>query len=252
MNEKEIKQKVFEHWENDNVESMYDKHLISLEIELISQLIQNDKEILDAGCGEGEGTLVYSKISGSNILGADYSPTRLKKAKERLSHQANVEFRQVDFLEKLPFDQKFDVIVSQRFLINLFNWKNQSETISKLISLLNPGGELIMLEGSKDGVNELNEVRSRFGLDPIPIPWHNEFFDDSQLETFIKEQSMTLKLKSGLGAYFLLTRGVRPYFDKELNWDAEYNQIASGLSSSEMSMISDRFSRLRLWHFKQQ
>jgi 2-polyprenyl-3-methyl-5-hydroxy-6-metoxy-1,4-benzoquinol methylase len=55
-------QQLLEYWDRDDVESMYDKHLLNREIELIRQRIPPNTKLLDAGCGEGEGTLVYSAI----------------------------------------------------------------------------------------------------------------------------------------------------------------------------------------------
>ena len=55
-------EEVLEHWNRDDVESMYDKHLLNAEIELIKRRITPNTKILDAGCGEGEGTLAYSAI----------------------------------------------------------------------------------------------------------------------------------------------------------------------------------------------
>jgi len=42
-----------------------------------------------------------------------------------------------------------------------------------------------MLEGSKPGVDSLNELRSALGLEPIPVQWHNLFFDDDTLVGFM-------------------------------------------------------------------
>src|SRR6266576_3192038 len=52
------------------------------------------------------------------------------------------------------------------------------------IRLRKPGGRLLMLEGSKQGMDSLNEFRAAFGLNPIPVKWHNLFFDDEVLIRF--------------------------------------------------------------------
>ena len=107
-----------------------------------------------------------------------------------------------------------------------------------MIKLLKVGGRLILCEGSQQGVKELNKFRNQLNLKPIPVRWHNLFIDDDKLE---KEG---FKLVDGMGGYFLLTRGVRPYFDKKLNWDCEFNRLASKIK------MSTKYSRLKLWLFE--
>src|SRR5258705_3218411 len=136
-------QTVFDHWNDERVESMYDKHLLGLEIASIKQRIPDGSRILDAGCGEGEGTVVYSDIPDVRMEGADFSPTRLQKAAERIGRRQNVSLKLMDFLEPCTLDADYDVIVSQRFLIHLADWRQQSEVIRLLVSLLRPVGRLI-------------------------------------------------------------------------------------------------------------
>jgi ubiquinone/menaquinone biosynthesis C-methylase UbiE len=244
---------VLEYWNRDEVESMYDKHLLNLEIELIRQRLARSAgspmKILDAGCGEGEGTLVYAGIPGARIHAADFSETRLRKAADRLKHCANVTFTQVDFLQGFAFDRDYDCIVSQRFLINLMEWDLQQRVLRDLVSLLRPGGRLLMLEGSQNGVDALNRFRSHFQLEPLPVKWHNLFFVDERLQAFMAEQGMTLIETTGPGAYFLLTRGVRPALDATLNWDAPFNEGAASLAVAETLGFGAEFSRLKLWVF---
>src|SRR3954467_1666318 len=103
---------VLEYWNQDNVESMYDKHLINLEIQLIKQKIRPGSKVLDAGCGEGEGTIEYSGIKDVFVHAVDFSETRLKKASERLEGRKNVKMQQVDFLGKYDLDKDYDYVVA--------------------------------------------------------------------------------------------------------------------------------------------
>ncbi len=92
-------EEVLEYWNNNAVESMYDKHLLNAEIELLLRQIPEGAKILDAGCGEGEGTLAYSSVPGTVVHAVDFSETRLQKARERLSGRQNVICKQVDLWE---------------------------------------------------------------------------------------------------------------------------------------------------------
>jgi SAM-dependent methyltransferase len=145
-------------------------------------------------------------------------------------------------------DSDYDVVVTQRFLINLMEWDLQRRVITRLVSLLKPGGRLLMLEGSQPGVDELNRFRAACGLPPIPVRWHNRFFDDCEIQQFVADSGWKLKAVEGLGGYFLLTRGVRPLLDSVLNWDCEFNRIAASPGLGELGAFdSHRFSRLKLW-----
>lgn len=241
---------IVDYWNKKNVESMYDKYLLKAEINLIKKYITPHSKILDAGCGEGEGTLEYSFIKGTVIHGADFSDTRLKLAKERLKKRSNVFLKKIDFLSKYKLDLDYDLIISQRFLINLVRLENQKKVITDLVGLLKPGGKLIMLEGSQQGVESLNKLRRIFKLPPIPIKWHNIFFDDKELLLFMNKIGCKLIQQDGLGAYFFLTRGIRPFFDKTLDWNNEFNKLSSLETTFKMLDFGVKFSRLKLWVFQ--
>ncbi len=243
-------QEILAYWNQDHIESMYDKYLLNLEIELIKKRLAKNTKILDAGCGEGEGTLEYSKIPGVKIHAVDFSETRLKKASKRLSKQSNVSLKKIDLLGTYLFDKDYDTIISQRFLINLPAWKWQQKVILNFKSMLKKGGELVMLEGSIEGVETLNKFRKQFGLNPIPTKWHNLFFHDKTLIAFMKKNNFILEAEDGLGEYFLLTRGLRPYFEKNLNWDSKFNQIACYPYIRKLLRLGSTCSRLKLWVFK--
>jgi ubiquinone/menaquinone biosynthesis C-methylase UbiE len=237
-------------WDQEDVESMYDKHLLDGEILLIKARIPEGAKVLDAGCGEGEATLAYSLVPGVRIDAFDFSETRLRKARERLRGQSNVSLRQMDALQPDGLHTDYDLVVSQRFLINLTDWELQKQVLVTLMRALRRGGRLLMLEGSQAGVRELDELRAAWGLAPIPVRWHNLFFDDDALRSFMAENGHTLQETRGLGAYFSLTRGVRPALDAELDWNSEFNRLAATQKMEELLGLGPRFSRLRLWVFE--
>jgi SAM-dependent methyltransferase len=243
-------ERILEYWNRDDVESMYDKHLLEAEIELIRQRIPLNSKILDVGCGEGEGALAYSAIPGVIVQAVDFSDTRLRKATERLKGRENVTLKKVDLLGTYALHNDYDIIVSQRFLINIMEWHLQKQVLLDLMELLKPGGRLLMLEGSKQGVDSLNEFRRVWGLNPIPVKWHNLFFDDHLLIDFMQHHGYRLIEQDGLGTYFLLTRGVRPNLDSKLNWDCEFNRLAASRAMEDMLELGARFSRLKLWVFQ--
>ncbi len=243
-------QQILEYWNDAETESMYDKYLLEAEINLIKQYLSPNSKILDAGCGEGEGTLVYASIPGVEMYATDYSHTRLKKAEERLKNCANVTLLEVNFLDDYSLPKDFDYIISQRFLINLSESKLQHQVLLDLMLLLKPGGKLLMLEGSKQGAEFLNSFRVAWGLEPIPVKWHNLFFDDAALVTFMKKNGYSLVEESGLGTYFFLTRGIKPALQNDLNWQCEFNKTAASKTMQALLGFTTEFSRLKLWIFE--
>lgn len=241
---------VLDYWNDNEVESMYDKHLLNSEIALLLKRVPAGAKILDAGCGEAEGTLAYSSVPGTTVHAVDFSETRLEKARERLAGRPNVKCKQVDFLGTYELDRDYDIVISQRFLINLMEWELQQRVLLDLVSMLKTGGRLLMLEGSKQGVDSLNEFRSAVGLEPIPVKWHNLFFDDHALVDFMKQHGCRLVDEDGLGTYFLLSRGVRPLLDQTLNWDSDFNRLAASERVGELLQLGPKFSRLKLWVFE--
>ncbi len=238
---------VLAYWNQENIESMYDKFLINQEIDLIKKFIPVGAKILDAGCGEGEGTLAYASIKGSSVHAADFSDMRINKAKERLGKINNVRINKIDFLGSYELDYNYDVIISQRFLINLMEWDLQKKVIRDLSGRLKVNGLLLLLEGSNNGVERLNNFRALFNLPPIPVKWHNLFFEDTKLEKYLTDLGLGLTAKEGLSEYFLLTRGLRPYFEKELNWDSKFNSISASDELKLLLSLGDKYSRLKLW-----
>ena len=250
VNDGDLGARVLAYWNDERAESMYDKNLLNLEIDSIKTWIETGTRILDAGCGEGEGTNAYADVPGVRVDAADFSPTRLRKAAARVGSRANVTLKQIDFLGSYALDGAYDAIVSQRFLINLGNWTRQSKVIIDLAGLLKRGGRLIILEGSQQGVNSLNEWRSVWNLPPIPTRWHNCFLDDALLRALLCDNGCDLREVSGFGSYFLLTRGIRPLLSDNLDPESDFNRIAATPQVRSLLAVGETFSRLKLWVFE--
>jgi len=236
---------VHEHWDKPETESMDDKIWLAAETNLVRSFIPDRSRILECGCGEGETTAIYADIPGVSIVACDYSATRLQMALDRLHDVENVTLTRRDLRMGLPIGE-FDVVLSQRFLINLAGWTEQKNVLLNMMDVVPPGGRIILAEGSLQGQAELNRVRKLMDLYPITQKWHNQFLDDNLLEEVLIERGKIL-VKTGFGNFFLLTRGFRQVFDPVPHWDHRFNAVAASSEMREILNLGDRFSRIRVW-----
>ena len=113
-------------------------------------------------------------------------------------------------IETLPED-KFDLILTQRCLQNLPDYESQYEAINNLLERKSGQGMLCLMECSKDGVEQLNTLRSRLGMSPIEgiEPWHNNFFHDHQLI-----DDFNARIVHFSSTYMFLSKVVSPVFSR--------------------------------------
>lgn len=144
--------------------------------------------VLDIGCGNGYSTIKYAeKFPSIHFYGVDYSYEMIKRAKKNTLKNCGFDTADVLDISSLP-KKKFELIITQRCLQNLPDYKKQYDAINNLISLKTRNGRLLLMECSKNGVAQLNKYRKIFlraSLDGIE-PWHNNFFVDEKIKTDFK------------------------------------------------------------------
>lgn len=156
--EKEAKSKydiIAEHYHNWRTKLnpsgwMYNEHL---EMPATLKLIGNvkDKKILDFGCGTG----IYTKIlknKGAQIKGFDISSRMLKIANDYVK---DVEFKQGTG-NKIPFDEKFDVVIASLVLDYFEDWDKPLKEINRV---LKNNGYFIFSIG-----NPISEVSEKYKI----------------------------------------------------------------------------------------
>lgn len=162
-----------------------EKYLRLLEIRTMRNLIKtyNPRNVLDIGCGNGYSTKIFAAAFPSvDFVGLDYSEMMIQEANK--SPVKNCKFLLGDVLDISSFPSgSFDLVITQRCLQNLPNYELQRDAIKNLLTRKSPHGTLLLMECSKDGVNQLNRVRQKFGMGPVEgvEPWHNNFFFDNDL-----------------------------------------------------------------------
>ena len=155
-----------------------------LEMEAIAGYARDGLRVLDVGCGNGITAIELARRYHVDLTGIDFAAEMVAEA-ARLASRADlkgsVRFQAGDVL-LLPDElERFDLIYTERTLINLPDWPSQRGAIEAIVRRLSRGGLFVMCENSQDGLDEINEFRQRIGLPEIKAPWHNRYFRDAEL-----------------------------------------------------------------------
>jgi len=120
--------------------------------DLVSNIVDHPNlKVIDLGCGTGELTKKLSeRLSNSTVLGIDNSAEMLAKAPV----SKNLDFKQLSIPEQFEENTKWDVIFSNAAL----QWiDNHGELFPKIISRLNPNGQLAV-QMPQQNENILNRI----------------------------------------------------------------------------------------------
>ena len=142
---------------------------------------ESDKRVLELGCGNGYLLqVVRERYPQLQLVGADYSPDMVSLAASR--ELAGCEIRREDARALTFASQSFDVVITERCLINLLEEQDQMTALGEVARVVAPGGFVILIEAFTDGLATLNKARDELGLPPNEVPYHNRWFEK---ETFV-------------------------------------------------------------------
>lgn len=150
----------FEYNEKKNVNDFYNsekkvsnyhnKQRINSYVELLEESnlksLNNDINILDAGCGPGFfSNFLFENTKFKNITGLDFSDKAIEIA---INNNSKINYKVVDLMAK-TLKTKYDLIFSISVLEHL---ECPEQMLGNLISYLNPNGKLIIVvpDGRKD------------------------------------------------------------------------------------------------------
>jgi SAM-dependent methyltransferase len=199
------------------------------ELHTLLALLPRRPRLLDAGCGTGLGTLVLSRRAGYT-LGVDSSSGMLAWARRLQADPAfraemsdafsslwdfprdgagRVEYVQGDILDLQLAPPGYDVITSQRLLINLPSESDQLKALRNLRRHAAEGGLLVLGETTEQGYVRTDDYRARFGLTRLERHWHNLYLDEGQLRRW-PEMGWSVQSVLGFDTYMLLSKVVYP------------------------------------------
>jgi len=192
--------------------TMEDPIIRQKEVELITQFFslpfikEKVKDVLEIGCGNGYTlNLLKQKFPDYNFNGLDFSEDLLKIAVNRKLD--NVSFCQGDARNLQFNDGSFDVIFTERCIINLLTWEEQQQALNEMHRILRKGGYILFMESFTDGYENLNKARTELGLDAIAMPHHNLYFNKETFEPFVLKTFKILNpLELGAANEIMLNR----------------------------------------------
>jgi SAM-dependent methyltransferase len=195
--------------------------------------------ILDIGCGNGYSVLrLAERHSELSFVGGDYAPAMVEQARRSLQNHLDlvprVRFEEMDVL-RLSVDADFDVVVTDRCLINLPSFADQRRAIALIANAVRDGGRYLAVENFKGGHDGLNRQRERLGLPAIPIRWHNCYLDEAAFADACSEFFDVHPPAPITSTYYLMTRCVYAKLcqiaGEEPGYDHPIYEIATQLPS---------------------
>ena len=101
-----------------------------LEIETIASYARDGLRILDFGCGNGITAMELARRYDVRVLGIDYAEEMINAANDLAQNQnfkGSVQFQVGDVQSLAEISERFDLIYTERTLINLPDWSAQRD-----------------------------------------------------------------------------------------------------------------------------
>jgi ubiquinone/menaquinone biosynthesis C-methylase UbiE len=142
--------------------------------------------ILDVGCGNGYTLDALRKVDPSFCLyGLEFTEELLSIALSR--NLKEVVLEPGDIRRTHYDDAYFDVVYTERCLINIIDVEEQKKAIREISRILKTSGYYLMIEGFTDGLVNNNQARREMGLEDINPAFHNLYFDKKTIFSEISD-----------------------------------------------------------------
>ncbi|MBT3237011.1 MAG: methyltransferase domain-containing protein [Bdellovibrionales bacterium] len=165
-------------------------------------------KLMDVGCGNGY-LLSYltARFPTLNCVGVEFTPELLELALSRNLEQAEFlagDCRQPDFI-----NGQFDIVITERVVINLLVHKQQFRALENIASKVLPGGIYLMVESFREPLAELNRARSEMSLELIEQSYQNRYLSEGHIKAmrrFGLDELPVMTPSNYLSSHFYITR----------------------------------------------
>jgi ubiquinone/menaquinone biosynthesis C-methylase UbiE len=186
-----------------------------------------DLSLLEVGCGNGYMLqAIRNRFREIRLSGIDVTPQMVELAEAR--EIANCDVRKDD-VRNLGFPAAaFDVVLSERCLINVLDPSEQEAALAELRRVLADDGYLILIEAFTDGLENLNRARTELGLPENTPPAFNRWLDDTRFRQWLEknfaiETDSALPPGNFLSTHYFISRVLYPAITKrEVLYNTEF------------------------------
>jgi len=220
--------------------------------------INQELTVLEVGSGNGQNCLrLAHEFPHFQFTGFDYVEEMVAAANSLKLEQglsdSRIRFYQDDIVNPVSLNASYDIIFTDRCLINLNTTKHQLDAISLLFGHLNPYGHLVMIENSQQTYANQNRARELLGLPPRTPAEFNLFFDDEVILKHLSDLGFNiLDIDDFVSLHdFFLYVLVPLLNDNQILYDDPLVDVAASVSiaiSSEMPGAFGQFGQNRLYH----
>lgn len=213
-------------------------------IDTVKKLYPRDEQlkIIDIGCGNGLTDLRLAQSISADIIGTDFSKAMIEGAeylRNKFEDMDIIPIFKIGDARKIEYpDNYFDVVISQRLIMNLPDEETQKAVIAEARRVLKKNGLFIMVEGTRNGLRRLNDFREKMGLDAILDKSETNVsslkFEEEEIEPFLKKYFKIIN-KQHFGMYYFISRVIHPLLVSpgQPRYDAKINEIARKIAELE-------------------
>jgi ubiquinone/menaquinone biosynthesis C-methylase UbiE len=238
----------------ENLVCTNDILLDRIEENQIINRIENNKTILELGCGNG---LILKRLIKNKKIKKYYGTDFVKELiniciKKYKSKKINFQTLDMTLLDKKTFKIKYDYIITKRAIQNILSTKLQLKTIDNIGYFLKKNGKMILVESSINAQNNINKVRKNFNLAKIIPPFHNLFFNDNKVRMYNFKNVKLVKIDNFSSSFYFTSRIIyalyaKIFLKKQPFYNHPLNIIASMLDAK---LIKEDFSQIKTYIFK--
>lgn len=226
-----------EKYKNSSLATSPDTICFQMEIDKFIENIFEGAKVLDIGCGNGYKGLAITKKVKCCYHGIDYSEEMIKNAKMNNTDLCIIPptFNHGNILniKELQADD-FDIVMTDRCLINLTSLEEQIQAVKNIHSVLKPSGTYLMMENHLNSLQNLNNARQTFQLPPIEVRWHNLYLEEPIFLDKIKDLFTIKKIDNFASTYYLISRTLNALLNSSneaSDYNSDLNKYASMLPS---------------------
>lgn len=245
--------KILDFWDGrstlGNRSGTEDFMLTKLEQTFIKSMVPKNSRVMDIGCGTSQTLIELAKNKNCSGVGIDFSSGMVNESIKNIESNGLSSKIKISQSSVPPIPEDFglfDVVLTNRSLINLNNIKLQEEAVKGIKKIVKPGGMYLMIECSINGLEFTNSLRKILGIEPLTVPWHNVFFLEEDVKSW---QTKDFRIKDFMhitSTYYFLSRVINAKLSKILSRQPNYDDTLNKISLLLPQQIG-AFGSVKAW-----